>query len=1291
MARLPFHFAWLLLLISTWSVSAQPHGATPESSESDWLKAHSTIVVGAYSKGWPPYEMIREGRLEGLALDYLNATSRVLGLQVETRIYPEWDDVLQAACDGKVDVVMNVSLTAQRTRCMVYTDAFQQVQLVVVGRKNDGRLRDDARLGRVRIAVEAGFAMSGLLSEEFPEARQVTASDMSDALQMVVDKRADVFVGNIRSVEWMLREKPQPSLEIVRRIHLPVTQLHFAVPNDRAPLAGALSRALATMPKAQKEEIDRRWLGAPPQGSSAGASLSPADKAWLLGLPRLKLGFAPAGAPVAFADESGRPSGIVGDYVKRFEELGVPFHFDPTQGGWEDVRRRMARGEVDAYIGQVSGAADAVPGWKTSQAFAEIPYVIVMPEDSDPVIDLGDLSGMRVAVVSNIPRIRSALDRKSVQAHVMQASTTSQALMWLDEGKVDAVIGNLALVDRMIRDDYAGRLRVASPAGVNDALALAVSPRYSHLVDLFDQMVSAMSEREKQEIRGAWLTTEYKHGLAWRDLLKVLLPIALVLLTAGGVHAIGHVRLRREVKQRREVELRLEEITDNLPSVVYRLERDEDGKLSFVYVAGDMRALFGIDIEQAVKDERLLFARVHELDRDRLDAAIRRAWADQSDVDVEFRTLSDHGWRWVRSHGVAHRSAEGVLGWNGYWIDVTDAHEQAEALAAAKEAAEVATRAKSSFLATMSHEIRTPMSGVLGMLERMTYTRLDGEQRRFLHAIEGSANVLRQILDDILDFSKIEADAMTLENAPLDVRSLVDDILLLVSDMSHGKGLFLRSHIAADLAGQHSGDSVRIRQILLNLITNAIKFTESGSVSVRVDAVDMDDGTQKVVFQVVDTGIGISRDRQERLFSPFTQADASTTRRYGGTGLGLSICRKLTELMGGTIGLESEPGVGTRVTLEIDLPVLGPKAGDPVLADWVARVSLHDSELAAALSDWLAGLSINTSVDMALINGVIEFVDEKDIVETPATTRTIVVTDDPLHLVGEDGGVGLRLSSNPLIGFEVLRVCRRAINAESRASVLDEAPAQAADAPRHPHRILVAEDHPTNQELIQWRLDQLGYDCDIVADGLQALQALEQGRYDLLITDCQMPNMDGYELTREIRRREQQSGSSRLPVIALTAKVLADEIALSRDAGMDDFLTKPVVLQRLEQSLKRWLPQQVIEPEEAADTPIDIEPLVLLYGSRQVVEKMIQALIDSADEDLGRLERALATNNDVQACEALHRMAGALRIFNEGLADRFDVVMHMVETKGVSSSTDLLTDLQERFQSYLHRLRGAAA
>ncbi len=1183
---------WLVLFVLAMATGMQVSAAASPPlppHQSEWLGRHPTIILGMYDSGWPPFESMQNGKPVGLGYDYLSLLTRQLGVQVQVRMYRDWTEVLEAACRGEVDVVMNITLTADRTRCMVYTRPYARAPLALVGRPGETRASSDPDLRGLRVVTEREFVTSDEVRSRFPGARRVTAASTTAALAMVGSGEADVYIGNAYVATTLIAERRLTDVSLLRPSDLPPERLHFGVPNAKQPLAEALDMGLAALAETERERLERRWLPTPRWSVQSQVILGNAERR-VLATP-LRLAFAPNAAPLAFIDSADRPSGVSAEYLRLLRTVGAQLTRVPAHD-WFDVREQLRRGEVDAIMGIPNDSNYLGDGWVFSQPFITVPNVVVTASGSASVLGVPDLDG-RSILLSDPERLRGYVLQQAPNARIVPARSAELALSRLAKGDADAYIGNLAVIDRIVRDHYPAQLHVAAPAGFSDRLSLAVKRQYAPLATTFDRLLVNMSAREHEAIRSDWLSAEYRSDLDWRATARWAVPLALVLLTALLVHGWGHWRLRSEVAMRRRAEQRLADVTDNLPAIVYQGRRERDGRLSLPYIAGDTEALFGLTAAEAMADESALIARIDERDRANVRQALESATRDFAPVDMEFRTRPGGMLRWVRSRALPYDAEDGVLLWSGYWIDVTEARAQADALALAKAAAERATAAKSEFLATMSHEIRTPMSGVLGMVEVLSHTSLDGEQRRIISVIEDSAQMLRQILDDLLDYSKIEAGALSLQPHPVALRALLGNVQQLLAPQAVAKGLELQIQIDDALAAMHLVDGMRLRQIAFNLLSNAIKFTRAGEVGIALEVLDGDaDGAQQLRLTVRDTGIGISPEQRERLFAPFVQADAATSRQYGGTGLGLSICQRLVAMMHGTLTLHSVPGEGTRVEVLLTVPVV------PV-----------DEQPSAAEEHTQA-------------------------VPLPAALQQ--------------------------------------------------------------RRILIVEDHPTNQALMGWRMQQLGLPHVLAENGEQALALLARTRFDLVLTDCRMPVMDGYAMTRRIREQERDRGGARLPVIALTASAMEGDLQRCREAGMDDLLAKPVALGALRQALLQWLPDgdgPLAGAEQAPgadDAPPDRAALVRRFGSEHVAGVLIESLCTASAEDLVKLQAALDAQAGPALVNVLHRLVGGLATLGaDALALQARSLMERVDDEGVAAHAEAVSAFDAALRAYLVQLQAS--
>ena len=774
----------------------------------------------------------------------------------------------------------------------------------------------------------------------------------------------------------------------------------------------------------------------------------------------------------------------------------------------------------------------------------------------------------------------------------------------------------------------------------------------------------------------------------------------LCLFVIFGSHAQFTINQRTAAEAAlRESEEKFRTIIETTPDGYYEVDRSGN----FTFFNDSMCKILGYSREEMASLNQLEV--LDEFNSKRLQGAFNKVLDSGNPVTSLAWTLSDkrRSLRFVESSVSLINDPKGSpAGFGGFIRDVTQ-RQRAEVMYRAKLAAEAASRTKSEFLASMSHEIRTPLNAIIGLVELMLTSDLPVDQREDLDVVKSSAYSLLSIINNILDFSKIEAGRLEFEKTPFDFRRFMDESLKIMGMKSHEKGIELAYRIAPETPNHLMGDPIRLRQIVLNLVDNAIKFTDEGEVIVYVAVQSQTDYEVMLQISVVDTGIGIPLDRQRSIFSAYNQGDPSTLRQYGGTGLGLAVSAQLVDLMGGTIKLKSQPSKGSRFRFtacfikQQDGESHRPGVNPPELAGLRVLV-VDDSHSACKITaEILEGLLIETvsatspreamkilsksqaenePFDLLLIDSDMPETDGFSLAKRISSQQlsdagiVMLMTFPHLKRKAELDALGVTASIiKPFGASELQAVILGSLGLdEPETESSAKMQINAIPTPSRSLRILVAEDTPFNQKFIQRLLDRWNHKITIVRDGHQALDALKNESYDIVLMDVQMPNLNGLEATKAIRIEEQQS-KKHIPIIAMTAHAIKGDRERCLDAGMDEYISKPINSEKLFNTIER-LTGDPDKPGHKVDLSPELDQELLLKafdGDWDFLKEVVDVFLSDYPGLLDNLRRSHKDGDSDTLMRAAHSLKGMLKHFQ---ADPAAETAFELEIKGRENTFD---------------------
>ncbi|KJK14904.1 transporter substrate-binding domain-containing protein [Pseudomonas sp. 2(2015)] len=1109
-----------------------------------WLRHKAELKVGVSATESAPFSINAEDNLyEGISADVTAMVAQLLGLQVKIVAFANEKDAIQALQAGSVDVI-SIHGSLRPRKDLLFSAPYARDRLALFKRNVEPR-HSPIDLAGLRVAISEEHSRE--LIQRFPRADFRVYADHDKAVAAAAFGQADVYLDDLYSAYYLLNRAFYGYLHFERFTDLDVGGYTYALQLDNTRLQRLINVAIKAIGEDQLRNTAKRWIGNGFIPSEAPLALTTEQSRWIQRHPVVRLVINDDLAPGAYFDSSGVFSGGVADILEVITlSTGLHFQVISRSGGFPQIIEALHKGEADLAL--MTASPEREETLRFSRPFLASPFVLLSTVDEQG--KLGNLVDKRVAIPTGHVAIQQ-LRKRYPEAVVVEAGGSLDTMNWLYEGKADAAVVAMPAaryyIERLFRDKLAINLVLdLGPATVNFAMRRSDF----ELQSIIDQVFQSVAPDEINAIANRWRSPPGMSGQTWVDyerrITEIVVGASLLLLLSlvWVFYLLRQIRARLKAERMLNDQLQfVETLTDCMPPPLY--VRDLKGRM----LSCNRSYLKSVGL----RAEQVLNKTVRQLPKENFESlpdfhrnyvkAMRDGQTIESVHAIQLQGRETWINHWVQPFQDSKGEIKGVI---CGWLDITEHRQLVEQLREAKAHADDASRAKTSFLATMSHEIRTPMNAVIGILE-LALKRAETQpiDRASIEIAHTSAKSLLELIGDILDIARIESGRLSLSPKRANLRELIESVARVFEGLARQKRLPLILDIDSSINCDVLVDALRFKQILSNLISNAIKFTEEGSIKISISGFLVDASLLNVHLSVEDTGVGISPNDQQRLFRPFVQAQRNVQQTEG-TGLGLVICRSLCEMMGGRVELASTLGRGTRVDVEMRLQVLERIAVSPV----------------------------------------------------PALIQI-----------------------------------------------------------RHRQRlqVLVVDDHRINRQVLHEQLNYLGHDATEAENGQEAYKRWSEQPFDIIITDCHMPIMNGADFTREIRKAEQEQGLESTVIIGLTADAQPEEIEQCIQAGMNDCLIKPIALDELDARLLAL--HQDREIESACPSPalplmapeslrlVDLAPLELLIDNDRVkFREILKELIKNNRRDSQSL-RALFHNGETDKLgELAHRIKGAARV-----------------------------------------------
>ena len=1105
-----------------------------------WLQNNPELVVGTSTADYPPFDITDSGQdYEGFTADYVGILAKALNVSIKVQRFASRDAAIKALEEGRIDLLGTSNGFEAANQNLLLSTPYAIDQSVLVTREGETRSLSQGLAG-LRLSMVYHYLPLNEVKALYPKAIIQSYPSYQNAINAVAFDQADVFLGDTVSTHYMINKGYLKNIKMANFGKHEAHGFSFAVRRDNLELLDIINATLKAVPNSEQESIAKRWsAGSDILLSDQKLQLTNLEERWLAQHPVVKVVVNETLAPLTFFNANGNFRGITADLLEMIRlRTGLRFEIQRAQS-FRSMIRMINQHEVD-IIAAISPSVSREDTLNFTRPYLVNSFVLLTAKGYEQPTSLEQLSGKKLALPQGNP-LTEYLRSEYPQINLIETEDIHGATELLADGLVQGAVSTLVIANYLLSSElFQDRLQISATIGTQPAtFSLATARDATELTSILNKALLSIAPDELGIINSRWRGYIPASDSYWRNyhrlIYQIIIGTSLLLLLS----LVWNAYMRRQIRQRKMAERALSDqfefmraLVDGTPHPIY--VRDREGILktcnnSYLEAFSAKREeIIGKTVMQTCSLLNNTYeAHDYQADYLRVMSEGTPLIVDRP-LNIGDKTFTIY--HWILPYRDSLGEVQGII---GGWIDISERRQLLDELRAAKELADDANRAKSTFLATMSHEIRTPMNAVIGLLE-LTLKRADQGHldRPSIEVAYNSAKDLLELIGDILDIARIESGRLNLSPERVNLRCLASSVIRVFDGLARQKSLTLSLIFnPEDNAPDVLIDPLRFKQILTNLISNAIKFTQQGQVTLELNLLPTNTADQvELKLSVKDTGIGISKGDQARLFEPFAQVENSGQLALNGAGLGLVICRSLCEMMGGSLELCSQPQVGTLVQISLKVPTLAPSP--------------------------------------------------------------MVATQEP------------------------------AINPAARQL-----------------NILVVDDHPANRLLMCQQLGFLGHRFATEHDGASGLETWKKGAFDLVITDCNMPVMNGYDLTRAIRQHERTLQQPPCTVLGFTANAQPEERQRCEQAGMDDCLFKPISLTLLSQRIT------TLEPLYPCSQVFNVECLYSLSGHNTVqTRRLLEELIRSNRQDLKALFE-IPDNGELQAFgDIAHRIKGAARI-----------------------------------------------